>query len=148
MKIDYGGRTKELHYSFIKKRIFSEEFIGNDLKNYKFLCFNGHPKYVYVSIKENNTKFRNFYDMNWKFLNFSCLSRPHPIYKYPKPKFFELMKIYAEKLSSEFKFVRVDLYELSNEVRLGELTFSPMDSLILCEDREDEIALGKDIIVN
>ena len=32
--------------------------------------------------------------------------------------------------------------------RHHELTFSPMDSLILCEDREDEIALGKDIIVN
>ena len=27
MKIDYGERTKELHYSIIKKKIFSEEFL-------------------------------------------------------------------------------------------------------------------------
>ena len=135
----------EFHYSFIKRKIFAEEFIGNDLKNFKFLCYNGKPKYVYVSIKDNGHKYRNFYDMNWNFLNFHCLSKPHPTYIYQKPKYFELMKEYAKKLSSEFKFVRVDLYELESEVRLGELTFIPMDSLFFCKNKEDEIELGKDI---
>ena len=33
------------------------------------------------------------------------------------------------------KFVRVDLYELENEVRLGELTFIPMNSIFTCENK-------------
>ena len=83
--------------------------------------------------------------MNWTFINFVCLSQPHPTYKYEKPKFFELMKEYAKKLASDFKFVRVDLYELENEVRLGELTFSPMNTFFSCRNRQNEIDLGKDI---
>ena len=148
MKIDYGKVGAEFHYSFIKRKIFVEEFIGNNLKNYKFLCYNGKPKYVYVSIVDNNTKYRNFYDMNWNFLNFSCMSEPHPSFIYPKPIFFNLMKEYAKKLSSDFKFVRVDLYQLENEIRLGELTFIPMNSFFYCKNKNDEIEIGKDIIVN
>ena len=55
------------------------------------------------------------------------------------------MKKYAKKLSYDFKFVRVDLYELENEVRLGELTFIPLDGCFFCKNREHEIELGKDI---
>ncbi len=38
------------------------------------------------------------------------------------------MRIYARKLSKDFKFVREGLYKLENEIRLGELTFIPMNS--------------------
>lgn len=145
INIDYGLIKDEFHYSFIKKKIFAEEFIGEKLKNFKFLCYNGNPKYVYVSIIDNGYKYRNFYDMNWKFLDFKCLSKPHPFYNYEKPKHFDLMKEYAKKLSADFKFVRVDLYENGKDVRLGELTFTPMDSRFLCEDKKHEIELGKDI---
>ena len=147
LKIDYG-LTGEFYYSLINRKLFAEEFIGSRLKNFKFLCYNGKPKYVYVSIKRGYHKFRNFYDMDWNLLKFKCLSRPHPTYKYKKPKFFELMKYIATKLSKRFKFVRVDMYELENEVRLGELTFIPMNSIFKCDDKQDEITLGKDIITN
>jgi hypothetical protein len=148
LNIDYGQMGAEFHYSFINKRILVEEYLGKALKNYKFLCYDGNPKYVYVSIKEGENKYRNFYDMNWKFINFICLSEPHPKYHYPKPKLFELMKEYATKLSKNFKFVRVDLYELENEIRLGELTFIPMNSFFYCKSKDQEIELGKGIIIN
>jgi hypothetical protein len=148
LNIDYGQMGAEFHYSFINKRILVEEYLGKALKNYKFLCYDGKPKYVYVSIKEGENKYRNFYDMNWKFINFFCLSDPHPKYHYPKPKLFELMKEYATKLSKNFKFVRVDLYELENEIRLGELTFIPMNSFFYCKSKDQEIELGKGIIIN
>ena len=61
------------------------------------------------------------------------MTKPHLTYKYPKPKLFELMKIYARKLSKDFKFVRVDLYELENEIGLGELAFIPMNSFFWCK---------------
>ena len=148
LNIDYGLMGYEFHYSFINRKIFVEEYIGKTLKNYKFLWYNGKPKYVYVSIKEGEYKYRNFYDMNWKFINFFCLSEPHPKYHYPKPKLFELMKKYATSLSKDFKFVRVDLYELQHEIRLGELTFIPMNSYFYCKDKDQEIELGKEIITN
>ena len=59
------------------------------------------------------------------------MTKPHPTYKYPKPKFFKLMRTYTRKLSKDFKFVREDLYELENEIRLGELTFIPMNIFFL-----------------
>ena len=65
-----------------------------------------------------------------------------------EPPSFELMKEISAKLSKKFKFVRVDLYQLENEVRLGELTFIPMNSIFTCADKQDEITLGKDIITN
>ena len=145
--INYG-QTGEFYYSYIKRKIFAEEFIGGALKNFKFLCYNGKPKYVYVSIKQGYFKYRNFYDMDWNLLKFKCISKPHPRYKYKKPEFFEQMKEIAQKQSKKFKFVRVDLYQLKNEVRLGELTFTPMNSIFLCQNKEDEITLGKDIIIN
>ena len=86
--------------------------------------------------------------MNWTFLNISCLSQPHPSLKYSKPKYFNLMKEYARILSSDFKFVRVDLYQLDKEIRLGELTFAPMNSFFYFKKKIDEIELGKDINVD
>ena len=147
IKINYG-ESGEFYYSLIKRKIFAEEFIGSRLKNFKFLCYDGKPKYVYVSIKQGYFKYRNFYDMDWNLLKFKCLSKPHPTYKYQKPKFFDLMRNIATKLSKRFKFVRVDLYQLENEVRLGEMTFIPMNSEFFCENKEDEIELGKAIITS
>jgi len=145
LEIDYGKMQAEFHYSFIKRKIFVEEYIGTKLKNYKFLCYDGKPKYVYVSINDEGHKYRNFYDMNWTLLPFVCLTRPHPTYNYEKPKLFEQMKEISKKLSYDFKFVRVDLYDVNNEIRLGELTFTPMNGYFNCKHRKDEIELGKDI---
>ena len=50
------------------------------------------------------------------------------------------MKTYARKLSKDFKFVREDLYELENEIRLGELTFTPMNSFFWCKNKSNDYA--------
>ena len=143
LQYDYGANTGQFHYSFIKRKAFAEEYIGSSLNNYKFMCYNSVPIFVYLSKKFNNRKYRTFYDMNWKKLDFDCLSEKDPFNIYPKPKTFELMKKYAHKLSRPFKFVRIDLYEYKGEVRLGELTFTPMNGHFLCKKPEHNIELGK-----
>ena len=80
--------------------------------------------------------------MDWKPLELSCGFPPHPTAINQKPKNFELMKMYSRKLSKPFIFVRVDFYEFNNEVRLGELTFTPMNGYYLCNEKND-IELGK-----
>ena len=147
LTIDYGKLGEEFHYSFIKRRIFVEEYFGSKPINYKFLCYNGEPKYLYVAII-NEYQNANFFDMEFKPLNFNCLSPPLPADNFEKPKLFEEMKNIARKLSSDFKLVRVDLYELNNEVKLGEMTFSPMNSYFFCKNKTHEIELGKGITTN
>ena len=53
------------------------------------------------------------------------------------------MKKYASKLSKPFRLARVDLYDYENEVRLGEITFLPMNSNFICKKKEHNIELGK-----
>ena len=142
LNIDYGALGEEFQYSFIKRKIFAEEYIGEVPINYKFLCYNGEPKYLYACII-NEYKYTNFFDMEFNDLNYSYIRSPHPTYKFKKPKLFEEVKNIARKLSADFKFVRIDLYELNNEVKLGEITFSPMNSNIHCKNKSHEIELGK-----
>ena len=48
LKIDYSVLHKEFHYSFIKRKVFAEEYIGKDIDDYKFFCYNGKPKFTYI----------------------------------------------------------------------------------------------------
>ena len=50
------------------------------------------------------------------------------------------MKTYAKKLSKGFKFVKKDLYELENEISLGELTFIPMNNFFWCKNKSNDYA--------
>ena len=51
MKMDYW-REGEIQYKYIKKKIIIEEYLGagEELKTYKFFCFNGEPKVLYISL--------------------------------------------------------------------------------------------------
>lgn len=49
MKEDFGAFNIELHYSAIKQHMITcEEYLGENITDYKFFCFNGVPKYIYV----------------------------------------------------------------------------------------------------
>lgn len=49
MKEDFGAYNIEPHYSKIKPHITCEQYLGDCITDYKFFCFNGKPKYMYVS---------------------------------------------------------------------------------------------------
>lgn len=132
----FGQNSIEPHYLFINRKCYTEKFIENagqlELTDYKFLCFNGIPSYVQIINGRHESDFRlNYYDMDFNFVNISRKdigNNPNKLDK--KPEHFELMKEYAQKLSSEFKFVRVDFYEVDNTVYLGEMTFTPATGFI------------------
>ena len=46
----------------IKRKIFVEQYFGAFPLNYKFLCYNGEPKYLYACVK-NEFQYANFFDM-------------------------------------------------------------------------------------
>lgn len=122
---DYSTINREWVYKNVRPRIIAEELLEDntfdDLVNYKFLCFHGEPKIMYITVKTDDI-WENFYDMDFQSLDIS-----HGFRKYEgvliKPIAFEQMKEIARKLSYGIPHVRVDLYQIKGQVKFSELTF-------------------------
>lgn len=131
----YGVYSMEPHYTNIPHRIYVEEFLDfqKDLIDYKIHCLNGVPTFFLVTSERQSNGDKamcaklDIYDMEWmpvQALKLSGKEIPGDG-KIPRPRCLEQMVEVAKKLSEDFKFVRVDLYELNGKVYFGELTFSP-----------------------
>lgn len=89
-----------------------------DLRDYKFMCFNGKVKNTFVcSDRASNCLHVTFFDRQWNKMPFER-HYPAATYHIPKPHNYDLMVILAEKLSFGFPFVRVDFYEVNGAVFL------------------------------
>jgi len=127
MKEDFGAFNIELHYSKIQnKKIICEENLGEKLVDYKFFCFNGEPRYIYVStdlVHDRQAQIGFFYLDGSKM----PLTRDDytDIPEVELPEFFEEMMNAAKVLASDFPFVRVDFFVAKNRFYFAELTFTP-----------------------
>lgn len=128
LKETYGYQYAEQGiYSRIKRRILAEQFIETEdnkpPKDYKFFCSYGSVKLLFVACDryEGNTKF-DYYYPDWTWIP---VKNDHPnAGPVPRPKNLHKMIAYAEKLSSSFPLVRVDLYDADEKIIFGELTFT------------------------
>lgn len=146
MKEDYWKYFGEFHYSLIKKKIIVEEYLGDDIATYKFYCFNGMPRLLYVSFNGENgekDKYVTYYDLDLKMLPYRLL--PHEIkpINISRPKNFDSMIDYAKKLSEDFPFVRVDLYNVEGKIYISELTFLPTGGYMHLEPEGSDIEWGE-----
>ena len=116
----------------------------DDLIDYKISCFNGEPKIVQIMKDRYKGKlYFNYYDINFNPLYISRNDHPanyNIIDK--KPKTFDIMLKYAKKLSNDFKYVRVDFYDINGKIYLGELTFTPGSGFFTYKNPDDSIKLG------
>jgi hypothetical protein len=116
----------QLHYSLIKRRVIAERYLENKdgLDDYKFLCFNGKPYYIWKDVgRFGKQHYRTFYDLDWKLQDFR--------YQYPSldesdnpPQCLSEMTELARILCQGFPHVRVDFYEVDGRVYFGEMTFT------------------------
>lgn len=56
----------ESHYHWIERKIFAEDMLGEgtgELKDYKFWCFNGEPKFWTINDGNGHGQWMKFYDM-------------------------------------------------------------------------------------
>ena len=97
----------------------------NSLIDYKFFCFNGEPKYLYVVTdrKPGEYAFLGGYDIDFNKLPVYRCDERRQIEAVPKPKNYDEMVEIARKLSADFPHVRVDLYNIDGKIYFGELTF-------------------------
>ncbi len=128
LKRNYFWANREWPYKNIKPRVIAESYMEDvktgELPDYKFFCFNGIVKAMFIATERQSldeTKF-DFFDENFNHLPFT---NGHPnADKIPeKPEKFDEMKRFAEKLSVGIPQVRVDFYEVNGKIYFGEITF-------------------------
>lgn len=121
----------EWAYKNIKPRIICEAFLENEsseaLSDYKFYCFNGKPKFLFVSSDEKENRKTNFYDLDWKELPFTKEKKEKSAFDFEKPSNFDEMVVFAKVLADKLPFVRVDFYAIKGKTIFGEMTFYPAD---------------------
>lgn len=125
---------REWPYKNIKPQIIAEQYIEDDTKNigltdYKFFCFNGVPKLLYVSLglENHSTAQISFFDMNGKEMPFRRKDYRPLQEELHIPPTFDKMKEIAELLAKKISapFVRIDLYPVKDKVYFSEVTFFP-----------------------
>ena len=86
----------------------------------------------------------NYLNRNWEPVTFlSDVDFPaNYSIKDTKPVSLNDMWQYAAKLSSDFKFVRVDFYEINGQCYFGELTFIPAAAYIQYTNDNADFELG------
>jgi len=145
MKMDYSFCCGlQIHYSLIKRKIIAEKYLENKdgLDDYKFLCFNGEPKYIWKDVgRFSGQHYRTFYDLDWKMQDFR--------YQYPTldqsdepPVCLKEMTELARTLSQGFPHVRVDFYEVDGRVYFGEMTFTCCSGIDRFYPREMDDIMG------
>ena len=140
------SRYREWPYSNVPRKIIAEHYMedeNGELRDYKFFCMNGEPKFLFMAsgrMKDGALTF-DFLDMDYNWLP---VRNGHPNSKTPpqKPQNFDKMIELARKLSQGEAFVRVDLYNIRGKIYFGEYTFFHFSGLTPFEPEEWDEKFG------
>lgn len=152
LKVNFYNVGREWPYKNVKPYIIAEQYMedfdgakdSSGLMDYKFYCFNGKVRCLYVSrgMENHATAKVSFLTPSWEFEPFNRTDYK-PFNRLPKkPSTFDEMIKVAESLSANNKFLRVDLYEINEKIYFSELTFSPCSGLMPFEPKEWDEILG------
>ena len=121
---------REWPYKDINPCIIAEQYIEDSsdnqgLTDYKFFCFNGEPRMLYVSVglENHSTAQISFYDMMGKEMPFHRSDYKQIKNELVLPDNFDKMVKIAGKLAGEIgnPFVRVDLYPVNEKIYFSEI---------------------------
>lgn len=123
---NYFKKLREWPYKKIKKKIICEQYMEDDsqstLIDYKFFCFDGKVKALFVATdRPFDTRF-DFFDYEFNHLPI-INGHPNSDKEIVKPEKFDKMIEIAEALAFGIPHVRVDLYIIDNQIYFGEMTF-------------------------
>lgn len=145
-KMDPG---REWAYTQMKSsRIIVEELLEDDttgdgsIDDYKLMCFNGKFRCLWVDKGRYSDHHRGFWDENLNFLN--GVYSDHDTFDTPPvlPENMKEMVSIAEKLSEDFPYARVDLYNIKGKIYFGEITFYPWSGYVKFTPDEFDYTLG------
>ena len=148
---DTSKAGREWPYKNVKRCVFAEQYLEDatgELRDYKFFCFGGEVKYLFIATERQSggeVKF-DYFDADFNHLD---LVQKHPMSgkKIEKPKMFEQMKELAAKLSKGLPEVRVDLYEVDGKIYFGEYTFFHHDAIVPFHPDKWDFIWGEQIVL-
>ncbi len=124
----YGVQRREWAYQHIPRKILVERMIqmpdGDLPSDYKFFVYDGTVHFVQMDSARGGEHETTFFDKEWSKLPFTK-AHPQITENVPRPQHYDQMIELAEKIGTQFDFVRVDLYDLPEGVFFGEATFYP-----------------------
>ena len=155
LKREFWQTFREWAYKDVKPRIIAETYMedkkSKTLVDYKFFCFNGSPKLLYVSegLENHSTARISFFDLEGKRLPFYRNGFQPFDDDIFLPETYDEMLQCADKLAKAVAspFVRIDLYEINRKVYFSEITFYPNGGYIPFEPHEWDKKLGDLLII-
>ena len=130
LRVNFYYIGREWPYKSVRPRIIAEQLLvdpsGDELKDYKLMCFNAEVKCTFVCSNRDSTGGLciNTYDRQWQPMPFGRENPRNPV-ETEKPVCYEKMVELAQTLSRNISFARVDFYEVDGRPFFGELTFYP-----------------------
>lgn len=139
-----GGSSESIRLNEPNQTTFPKH--SEALIDYKFYCYHGEPKFLYVSQtlhKHRTIKVEEFITLDWMAAEFG-LTHHERFDEFPaKPANFEAMIATARELSSGIPFVRVDLFEHLGRILFSEMTFHPVSGMINFEPKAADLETGQ-----
>ncbi|MFA9220051.1 MAG: ATP-grasp fold amidoligase family protein [Sediminibacterium sp.] len=139
---DIYSMSREWHYKKIETKIIVEELLDGDLLDYKFFCNSNGPFLIQVDVDRFANHQRNIYDLSWQLMPFK-IRYDNSSREIEPPKGLQKMIEIAKKLSGDFMFSRVDLYEHNNKIYFGEITLHPGGGLEPFDCYSSDLEMGQ-----
>lgn len=151
LKINYAfWGTLELHYKNIEPKVYVEELIQNDnddtLDEYQVYCLNGKPEFIQVTVYRNGLRYIFFFDSKWQKNSYGLFFGGDDN-EVPNKEIQEQIIHFAEILSKNFKFVRVDFFVAKKKVWFCEMTFTPFAGAIRFSPAKYNAILGEKLVI-
>lgn len=127
LKSDIYARYREWPYKNVERKVFAEAYLGDDLADYKFYCYNGYADAVMICVDRQigDPKFY-FFDKEWNLKRYNKRGKEAPAdFTLPKPDGVDKMFELASVLSKDIPYARVDFYNINGQIYFGEITFFP-----------------------
>jgi hypothetical protein len=148
LKKDYGRLYDENWYSRISPLVIFERLLqkidGTLPEDFKFHIFRsglGHKIIIQVDFDRFSSHNRTFYTTDLKVLPY-INKYPNKFRKFPEVDNFNEMLQLAIKLSEDFTYSRVDLYNVDGRVYFGELTFCHGSGLDFFQNKSQDLEWG------
>ena len=149
MKKNYYSTYREWPYKNVKPRIIAEKFMvddsGDDLKDYKIMCFNGKAQIIETHenrFTEGKAHTQTFYDRDWNKLDIIQEGLIPVSEKRVKPLQMDKMLSLSEKIAKDMYHARIDWYLINGTIYFGEITFYDGSGFEAFPNKEDDLFLG------
>jgi len=152
-RIKFEYYNVESHYAGIQPKLIVEPFLLNidrkPLVDYRIICYAGNVEFITPQIYTEN--FRNedsqyvYFDQefNRTDMNYHLDQNPDTLIPKHRDRMIEIAKL----LSKPFPSVRVDFYEVNDQLYFSELTFTANGGYSSMNSREKDVERGKLLIL-